>query len=130
MDGREPRTVNMGDLSTHFDRNEFRCKDGCGRDTIDYDTLKVVEDIRNYFKKPVTINSAFRCAEHNAEIGGSAGSQHLVGRACDIVVEGISPDQVANYAENGPLEGRGGVGRYSTFTHVDTRTDGPARWYG
>ena len=120
----------MGDLSTHFSRHEFACKCGCGCNSVDYETLCVLEQVREYFGASVSISSAHRCASHNASIGGASNSQHLYGRACDIAVYAVSPQLVADYVENVPLKGRGGVGRYITFTHVDTRSDGPARWTG
>ena len=54
---------------------------------------------------------------------------HMKARAADIVVEGVESWEVADFAEQ-VLNGRGGVGRYDTFTHVDTRSNGPARWSG
>lgn len=120
----------MGDLSTHFNRSEFACHDGCGRDTIDHATLEVIEAVREHFDAPVTINSGYRCKTHNQAIGGASNSQHLYGRAADIVVEGVDPMEVYSFLDHGPLKGRGGLGRYGTFTHVDTRTQGPSRWEG
>ena len=117
----------MGDLSEHFSRQEFACPDGCGGDTIDTETLDVLETIREHFNAPVHVNSGFRCLRHNAAIGGRTYSQHLVGRAADIWVEGVSPGVVQEYVKT-LLAGSGGLGRYNTFTHVDTRTNGPARW--
>ena len=115
----------MGDLSANFSRDEFRCPCGCGGDTADAELLTALELIRSYFDVPVTINSGYRCFAHNIAVGGGARSQHLAGRAADIVVVGVSPDDVATYAETLEL---GGVGRYSGWTHVDTRSNGPARW--
>jgi uncharacterized protein YcbK (DUF882 family) len=119
----------MGDLSEHFDRSEFACHDGCGRDSIDAETLRVVERLRDHFGAAVTINSAFRCENHNRSVGGASNSQHLTGRACDVVVEGVGPDSVAQHLET-TYEDRYGIGRYNTFTHVDTRSGPPARWEG
>lgn len=110
----------MGDLSPHFDRREFRCKDGCGFDTVDAELLEVLESVRQHFDAPVTINSACRCAPHNQRVGGSPKSQHLYGRAADIVVRGVAPNDVAGWLERTYL-GRLGIGRYDTFTHVDSR---------
>jgi hypothetical protein len=39
----------------------------------------------------------------------------------------VSPDRVYVYAGQ-ELNGTGGLGRYGTFTHIDTRSNGPARW--
>ena len=33
---------------------------------------------------PFVLNSAFRCEDHNREVGGSSSSSHLVGCAVDI----------------------------------------------
>jgi len=112
-------------LSKHFRRNEFACQCGCGFDTVDASTLEVLEAVRERFG-PTTVTSGCRCPEHNAEIGGAENSQHKYARAADIQVEGVDPDTVHDWiAENYSWVS---LGRYDTFTHVDTRTDGPARW--
>jgi len=125
-------------LSPHFSRSEFRCKGtdchptiagNCGFDTVDAELLNLLESVRGYFNQPVTITSACRCPIHNEAVGGKANSQHVKGRAADIVVHGIEPDDVADYLEH--VMKHGGIGRYSTFTHVDTRTnDYVAGWSG
>lgn len=117
-------------LSKHFRRSEFACQCKCGFDTADAMLVEALEAIREHFKEAVVITSACRCPEHNAKVGGaqksskSAGSQHLYGRAADIVVHLTSPATVADYAEKLGLS----TGRYSTFTHIDTRSNGPKRW--
>ncbi|SES15161.1 Peptidase M15 [Vreelandella subterranea] len=116
------------DLSNHFQRREFACKCGCGFDTVDLETLVLLEDIRTHFDVPVTINSGCRCADYNRQVGGATASQHLLGRAADIRVQGVDPAEVAEYIETQHPDAS--VGRYNTFTHVDTRTSGPARWGG
>lgn len=117
----------MGDLSKHFNRAEFACKDGCGRDTIDHETLLVLEDLRKHFDAPVRISSGYRCPARNKAVGGSPGSQHLYGRAADVTVDGAKPSEVADYLDH-KYPGRYGIGRYATFTHLDTRTGSGARW--
>lgn len=111
-------------LSEHFDRREFACNCGCGFDTVDAELLTLLEKIRVYFGSPVRINSGCRCPDWNKKQGGSPKSQHLTGKAADIVVSGVSPADVADYAEK---INAGGIGRYSTFTHIDSRTH-KARW--
>jgi len=117
----------MGDLSEHFSRSEFSCKDGCGFDTVDAELITVLEDVRTSFRMPVIINSGCRCEEHNKLANGSEKSQHLKGRAADFRVEGLHPDMVANYLERKYFD-RYGIGRYDGRTHIDTRSDGPTRW--
>ena len=114
----------MGDLSVHFSRHEFSCKCGCGFDTVDAELIMDLELIRVHFDRPVTINSGCRCRTHNHAVNGFDNSLHLVGRAADIVVDGTPPGIVQEYAEQ---IGVSGLGRYNTFTHVDSRT-GRARW--
>ncbi|KAA0014416.1 DUF882 domain-containing protein [Billgrantia pellis] len=115
-------------ISPHFRRREFACKCGCGFDTVDLDTLQVLEAVRAHYGRPVTITSGCRCANHNRRVGGAAGSQHVLGRAADFRVQGVHPHEVhAWLAENFP---GASLGRYATFTHVDTRSGGPARWGG
>jgi uncharacterized protein YcbK (DUF882 family) len=118
----------MGRLNTYFDREEFACKCKCGFDTVDYTLLKIVTDVREFFGRPVRVNSACRCEEHNKKIGGSPRSQHKLGKAADIVVDGVEPSEVARYLDN-KYKDKHGVGDYASFTHVDSR-DKKARWKG
>lgn len=105
-------------ISKHFSRSEFTCKCGCGLNTVDTQLLMFLEKIRAYFNKPVIINSGCRCTEYNRKVGGAKKSQHLIGRAADITVGSVSPQDVADYAES---IGVPGIGRYKTFTHIDSR---------
>ena len=82
--------------------------------------------IRTHFGKPVTITSAYRTPVRNKAVGGEAYSKHLYGMAADIKVSGVSPQKVTAYAEK-LLPGKGGIGTYSTFTHIDVR-DTKSRW--
>ena len=97
--------------------------------------MKIIQSVRDYFGKPVTITSAYRTPAHNAKAGGAKFSQHLYGRAADIRVQDVSVEDVAAYAES-LMPDRGGVGRYPAkagraagWVHVDTRAD-KARWRG
>lgn len=121
----------MGDLSKNFSRKEWECKCGCGFNTVDAELIKVLqEDVRDYYKKPVTItpNGGCRCHIHNIACGGSNKSQHIQGKAADIKVEGISPEVIYFYLCK-KFPGKYGFGLYKTFVHVDVRED-EARWSG
>jgi len=120
----------MGDLSPNFSRHEFACKCGCGFDTVDVATLELLEKIRSDCEdNPITINSGCRCAQYNQRVGGSKASQHMLGRAADFTAKSVNPNDVHRFVES-ILDGTGGLGAYNTFTHVDTRSNGPARWGG
>ena len=115
-------------LSTNFKVKEFACTDGSDPIFIDSELVNVLQKIRSHFGKSVTITSAYRTPGKNKAVGGQAYSQHLYGRAADINIKGVTPKKVAAYAET-LLKNKGGIGIYSTFTHIDVRSQ-KARWRG
>lgn len=115
-------------LSTNFKVKEFACTDGSDPIFVAPELVKVLQKIRTHFGKAVTINSAYRTVTKNKVCGGTTYSQHLYGTAADIVVKGVTPKQVAAYAET-LLPKSGGIGIYSTFTHIDVR-ETKSRWNG
>lgn len=117
----------MGDLSRNFDRSEFKCRCECGRDTVDVELVKVLEEVRVRFARPIHISSGYRCHIHNAAIGGSKGSQHLYGRAADFSIEGVSPIDIAKFIDS-KYGNKYGLGIYPSWVHIDTRSGNAARW--
>lgn len=122
-------------LAPDFKVRELRCRDGSDTVMVDETLTVVLQCIREHFGKPVTITSGYRTAVHNAAVGGAKSSQHLLGRAADIRVQGVSVEDVAAYAES-LMPDWGGVGRYPVkagrttgWVHVDTRAE-KARWRG
>ena len=115
-------------LSTNFKVKEFACTDGSDPIFIDSDLVTVLQNIRTHFGRTVTITSAYRTPTKNKAVGGETYSQHLSGKAADIKVKGIAPKTVAAYAEK-LLPKNGGIGTYSTFTHIDVRS-AKSRWNG
>lgn len=49
----------------------------------------VLEPLREALGRPIRINSAYRGPTANKSVGGSSTSQHVLGEAADIEVEGI-----------------------------------------
>lgn len=123
-------------LSANFTVAEFACKDGSDPVFVDSSLAALLQKIRDHFGRPVVITSGYRTAAHNAAVGGSKSSQHLLGRAADFYVEGVDVAAVAAYAET-LLPGRGGIGRYpkdakhptrkTGWVHIDTRAN-KSRW--
>lgn len=115
-------------VSTNFRVREFACSDGSDPVFIASELVAVLQKIRTHFGVAVTITSAYRTPPHNARVGGKEFSFHLYGMAADIKAKGISPKKVGAYAET-ILGGRGGIGIYDTFTHIDVRSQ-KSRWRG
>ena len=115
-------------LTQNFRVKEFACADGSDPIFISPELVSVLQNIRAHFGKPVTITSAYRTAAHNKKVGGVSDSMHLYGAAADIKVKDVSPRQAAQYAEQ-LLTGKGGIGVYETFVHIDVRLT-KARWNG
>ena len=122
-------------LSPGFKVREFRCRDGSDAIIIDQTLVVLLQAIREHFGRAVVITSGYRTAAHNAKVGGSKSSQHLLGKAADIQVADTTVEAVAAYAES-LMPDWGGVGRYPVkagrtkgWVHVDTRP-AKSRWTG
>lgn len=118
-------------ISPNFKVREFACKDGSDVILIDDALPRILQKIREYYNKPVTIVSGYRTPAYNKKVGGVTHSQHMKGTAADIIVKGISPAQVFADIDGGRIFGphAGGLGKYQGFTHVDVRGH-KARWNG
>ncbi len=118
-------------LTNNFNKSEFECSCGCNMPESVLSNIKIVainlQILRDFVNSSIKVNSAYRCVEHNQRIGGASRSQHVLGKASDIVVKGYTPDEVfdivQNLRRNPMLKGVifQGIGRYNTFTHLDIR---------
>jgi hypothetical protein len=124
--------------SAHFSYRELRCHTADGRDCphcggMNLCTpalLDALEDLRLVAGGvPIFVDSAYRCAAHNAEVGGAANSQHTRGTAADIRISGMSARQMYDAARlvTAFLHGGIGVAVYQNYIHVDVRLQ-TARW--
>ena len=103
-------------LSPNFRTGEFRCKCGrCKTARIDDVLVAQLQAIRNRFGVSVNITSGYRCAAHNKAVGGDPQSSHMQGMAADIVVTGVTPRRVAEFAES---MGVARIGLYDSFVHI------------
>lgn len=121
-------------MTKNFKRQEFNCKCGCDMPLEVYENvIKLagqLQTLRDYTGRPININSAYRCPEHNAKCNGSKRSQHLLGKAADITIQSLKPIEVFAIIEDLIDFGvmlQGGLGLYDTFVHYDIRKT-KARW--
>jgi uncharacterized protein YcbK (DUF882 family) len=102
----------------HFKDKEFACHH-CGAVKIDPQLPIMLEKLRAALgNAKITITSGYRCPKHNKDVGGARRSQHTLGKAADIKVEGHTPEEVGRMARK---LGFGYVKVYKTWTHVDVR---------
>lgn len=98
---------------------------------VDTGLLAALDKFRDHFGKPVrfaTKNSLYRTTASNTAAGGAKGSKHLQGIAADFYIEGVTPVELARYAEK---IGMGGIGVYSANSrhiHMDTRPGRTCWW--
>lgn len=87
-------------------------------------TLRIIDAMSDRMRTPVNVLlSVYRSPSYNRAVRGRTRSQHLVNKAIDCTFRGVSPRTVSAVARRLRSEGlfKGGVGRYSSFTHIDTR---------
>jgi zinc D-Ala-D-Ala carboxypeptidase len=105
-------------------REEFKCS-CCGGLVLDDSFFDALCKAREIAATPFTINSGYRCAKHNAEVG-STSKNHTSGRAADIAA-------INGYDRGRILKGlylagfkRVGVGK--TFIHADNMAEVESCW--
>ncbi len=100
----------------YFTFEELKCPD-CGASGMDPDFMFRLDTARGVSGVPYVVNSAFRCEDHNKEVGGSDTSSHLLGLAMDIK----APDSSARFQIlRGLLKaGFTRLGVAEDFIHVD-----------
>lgn len=123
-------------LSKNFSFTEFASRDGAEPTPDVLENLRKLtrnlEVIREHFGNvPIKINSGWRSPAYNKTIPNAASnSQHVKGKAADIVIKGFTPRQIAAELEKliaAKKISQGGIGVYPNFLHYDIRGK-KARW--
>ena len=90
-------------------------------------TCKLLETIRSYANRSISISSGYRCIELNKAIGGAANSQHVLGQAADIHIQGFTTEQAYRMIKGMVLNDEITVGQViqelDNWVHISTPTD-------
>lgn len=121
---------------------ELKCKDGTFplSAQIKYakaGTIYAAEKIEDKTGVKVKFNSGYRSWSYNRKVGGASLSEHInkvIGGCTAIDIAPVSGkksdvEKIYNYTKK--LQSAGvikGVGRYSTFVHIDKRRGAKATW--
>lgn len=80
--------------------------------------ISKLQRVRDTLGKPIRISSGYRDEAHNTRVGGAKASQHMAGRAADIVPpEGVTTETLMGYAY---YSGFRRIARMKRNVHVDT----------
>ena len=102
-------------------------------ESMKYVAKEIFEPLREYFGKPIDINSFIRVPKLNLAIGGSNNSQHCLGEAMDIsgTRTGISNKDIFDYIRNelifDQILWEYGTDECPKWVHVSRKPDGNRR---
>ncbi len=122
-------------LTKNFSKSEFDCSCGCDMPLkVLHNVQKLanqLQTLRNVVGSPIKINSGYRCPNYNDNVvKGAKNSKHKLGKAADIVIEEMTPQETFELIDllinDGELL-QGGLSQYPNFVHYDVRKT-KARW--
>lgn len=92
-----------------FEPMEFvcRCVECGGKDAIDLEFVKILDDIRSLYDRPMIVTSGYRCELHPIEKAKRAPGPHNTGRAADFAVFGEDAFDLIEIALSRNIQGIG-----------------------
>lgn len=136
IDGLNLRHFRGAELTGYWSRTRRGSSNACPPKNLwpnIVETIVVLDELRAHIGHPITITSSYRSPAYNAAVGGARFSQHLQFNALDFQCRKVDPGPLAkllrdwrgqhfyNPVTKRPFVFKGGVGRYATFVHIDTR---------
>lgn len=84
---------------------------------MNFEFMKLIDELRDRVGSPIIINSAFRTKSHNVKVEGKSNSSHTRGLAVDLRISSSSHRYliVKHALELGITR----IGVYKTFIHLD-----------
>lgn len=121
------KTQNDIQVSANFKLSELQCPcSACDGGSPSPAFVEKLQALRDLSGLPLVIDSAVRCAEHNAAVGGKPDSQHLFGRAADVHFR--NGDEMFKILQTAFRVGFQGIGVAKSYIHVDVRSTGEVGW--
>ena len=118
--------------SEFFTKEELQCKCGCGQARMDEDFMQMMDILRFKLNKPVRLNSAYRCPEHNNNVSSTGyNGPHTTGKAVDVRCSGKTAHAILKIAAGLDFDGigisqKGDHG--GRFIHLDTLRGDTRPW--
>lgn len=112
----------MANEGRYFTKEELQCGCGCFKCEMDDMFLERLDMLRNARGRPIRLTSAYRCAEHNANVGGVPNSSHTKGLAVDIAADSREKYWILKHAFELGFQG---VGIAQGFVHLDDEVKEP-----
>lgn len=110
---------------SYFTREELDCP-CCGAYGMDPMFIITLNKVRKAFGRGMIITSGFRCKKYNELIKGAPQSQHMLGKAVDVLVKDKSEQyKLIRWAMTYNLSG---IGVGTDFIHLDGRDSAPLIW--
>jgi len=107
----------MGDIGKYFNKSEFTCQCGCGKDDISGHMVHIMGKVREILGRPLVVTSGCRCSEHNRQEKGKEDSAHVKGLAADLKVN--NSRERFEVLQALLTLGIARIGIAKTFIHVD-----------
>jgi hypothetical protein len=86
--------------------------------------VNVLDPLRDQLGRSIRISSGYRILELNQAIGGARTSQHIMGEACDLTVQGMTPYQVCEEIIRLKLPFDQLIHEFGSWVHVSYVPDG------
>jgi len=116
-------------ISQHFTLEELTFSEIALRNNIDNTPDNIIignltrlanllEQVRTLIGKPIRVNSAYRSLIVNKLVGGQSNSQHCLGCAADIRIDGMTPNQIIKVIMDSNIQYDQIIREFDSWVHI------------